>query len=282
MKGFINLIKPKNVSSAYAVGAVKKKFNLPCGHMGTLDPMASGVLPVGIDQTSRLFPFLLDKKKTYIARFIFGKTTDTLDVTGLIMGETNIVPNAEEIKKVLPSLTGEVMQVPPKYSAKCVNGKRGYQLSRKGIEFELPPKKVIIDELELLGKTGDNEYEFKIVCGGGTYVRSICRDIAFLCNSLGVMSALERTASGVFTIENGVEIEEFINSNNPEKYLLPADIAVNFEKLVLTDAQAQKILDGIYLDYGFKDGIYRVYKGEEFWGIGHANEGALRIKPYVR
>ncbi len=282
MKGFINLIKPKGVSSAYAVGAVKKKFHLPCGHMGTLDPMASGVLPVGIDQTSRLFPFLLDKKKTYLANFTFGYTTDTLDVTGEVTDRTSNLPTYSQIEGVLSSLTGEVMQVPPKYSAKCVNGKRGYQLSRQGVEFELSPKKVIIDSLELVSQVGENEYQFKIVCGGGTYVRSICRDVATLCGSLGAMSALERTQSGVFNLSNGVTVEQFINSENPEKYLLPPDIAVNFEKLILTEAQAQKILDGIYLDYGFKDGIYRVYNGEEFWGIGHANGGSLRIKPYVR
>ena len=282
MKGFINLIKPKGLSSAYAVGAVKKKFHLPCGHMGTLDPMASGVLPVGIDQTSRLFPFLLDKKKTYIANFIFGQTTDTLDVTGTVTDTIDKVPTIEEIKRVLPTLTGEVMQVPPKYSAKCINGKRGYQLSRKGVDFELEPKKVIIDELQLLGQVGENEYQFKIVCGGGTYVRSICRDIAFACDSLGVMSALERTASGVFTIENGVTVDEFINSDNPEKYLLPPDIAINFEKLVLSEEQAQKVLDGVYLDYGFREGIYRVYVGGEFWGIGNVKDGSVRIKPYVR
>ena len=123
MTGFINIIKPSGMSSAYAVGAVKKKFNKPCGHMGTLDPMAEGVLPVGIGKASRLFQYLLDKEKTYIARFIFGYTTDTLDITGQTTETTDKIPTLSEIKEVLESFVGEIMQVPPNYSAKCINGK---------------------------------------------------------------------------------------------------------------------------------------------------------------
>ena len=120
MKGFINLIKPSGMSSAYAVTAVKKKFNLPCGHMGTLDPMAEGVLPVGIGQASRLFQYLLDKEKTYVARFRFGFTTDTLDVTGTITKDGGTIPTKEQIQNVLGKFVGEIDQIPPKYSAKCL------------------------------------------------------------------------------------------------------------------------------------------------------------------
>ncbi len=282
MKGFINLIKPQGMSSAYAVGAVKKKFKVPCGHMGTLDPMASGVLPVGVGKTSRLFQYLLDKNKTYIAKFKFGFTTDTLDVTGQTTDSSSIVPTIEEISAVLGEFIGEIDQVPPKYSAKCVDGKRGYQLARKGVEFELEAKKVTVLDIKCLGQTAQNEFEFKIDCKGGTYIRSLARDIALRLDTLGVMSSLNRTTSGVFNIENGVDVEEFFNSPNPERYLLPADIAVDYEKIVLSSKQAQKILDGVYEDYGFKDGIYRVYNQSEFWGVGKAKEGKLRIEAYVR
>ena len=144
MKGFINLIKPEGMSSAYAVGRVKRKLHVKCGHMGTLDPMASGVLPIGLDKTSRLFQFLLDKQKTYVARFKFGYTTDTLDITGEITESGGRIPTESEILSVLDKFIGEIDQIPPKYSAKCVNGKRGYQLARSGVEFELEPKKVKI------------------------------------------------------------------------------------------------------------------------------------------
>lgn len=282
MKGFINLIKPSGMSSAYAVGAVKKKFNTPCGHMGTLDPMASGVLPVGVGKSSRLFQYLLDKEKVYVARFKFGYTTDTLDVTGQETSRTNLIPTIEEINKVLPSFVGEIDQVPPNYSAKCIDGKRGYQLARRGVEFQLPPKKVVILGAKCLGQTQEDEFSFEFRCKGGTYIRSLARDIAQKCATFGVMSALDRTVCGIFDYSNGVSVEDFKNSDNPEKYIIPAENAVNFEKIILTSKQAEKILNGVFENYGFADGTYRVYNGEEFWGVGEALGGVLKIKAYVR
>ncbi len=282
MKGFINLIKPQGMSSAYAVGAVKKKFNLPCGHMGTLDPMASGVLPVGIAKTSRLFQYLLDKEKVYVARFKFGFTTDTLDVTGTTVDTTSVIPTLKEINAVLGSFIGDIDQIPPKYSAKCIDGKRGYQLARKGVEFELAPKKVTILGAECLGQIDESEFEFKFTCKGGTYIRSLARDLGLACGSLGVMSALDRRACGIFDYTNGVTIEEFKSSDNPEKFLIAPDLAVNFDKVILTELQATKILNGVFEDYGIKDGTYRVYNQEDFWGVGEAENGAIKIKAYVR
>ena len=282
MTGFINIIKPSGMSSAYAVGAVKKKFNQPCGHMGTLDPMAEGVLPVGIGKTSRLFQYLLDKEKTYIARFIFGIETDTLDITGKITGQTKVVPTLEQINSVIGSFVGEIMQVPPNYSAKCINGKRGYELARQGKEFELEAKKVCILGIECLSQISENEFEFKIDCKGGTYIRSLARDIAKSVNSLGVMSKLTRTKCGIFTMENGIGVEEFKGSENVEKHIIASDMAVSFEKLDLTKEQAQKILDGVYENYGFADGVYRVYNQGSFIGVGKVENGILRINSYVR
>ena len=282
MTGFINIIKPSGMSSAYAVGAVKKKFNQPCGHMGTLDPMAQGVLPVGIGKASRLFQYLLDKEKTYIARFIFGYTTDTLDITGQITERTNKVPTLEQIKGVLDGFVGEIMQVPPNYSAKCINGKRSYELARQGKEFELEAKKVCILGIECLSQISQNEFEFKIDCKGGTYIRSLARDIAKSVGSLGVMSKLTRTRCGIFTMENGISVEDFKNSENIEKYIIAPDKAVSFEKLNLTSGQAQKILDGVYENYGFADGVYRVYNQDAFIGVGKVENGILRINSYVR
>ena len=282
MTGFINIIKPSGVSSAYAVGGVKKKFNCPCGHMGTLYPMADGVLPVGIGKASRLFQYMLDKEKTYVARFIFGYTTDTLDITGEVTERTEVVPTIDQIKSVLSNFIGEIDQIPPKYSAKCINGKRGYQLARQGVEFELEAKKVNILNIELLSQISENEFEFKIDCKGGTYIRSLARDIALAVGSLGVMSKLTRTACGVFNMQNGIALDELKNTDTPEQYLIPADTTVSFEKLHLTPKQAQKILDGVYENYGFKDGTYRVYNQQAFIGVGRVSEGVLRINSYVR
>ena len=282
MKGFINVIKPKGMSSAYAVGAIKYKLKVPCGHMGTLDPMASGVLPVGIGKTSRLFQFLLDKTKTYVAVFRFGNLTDTLDVTGEVTKTGGIIPTEEQIKAVLPNFIGEIEQVPPNYSAKCIDGKRGYQLARSGVEFSLPAKKVNILNIEYLGQKNDTDFEFKIDCKGGTYIRSLARDIGNALSTYCIMAELDRTACGVFTCENGVTVEDFKNATDVSEFLLSPDIAVDYPKLVLTSEQAQKILDGVFLNYGFKNGTYRVYNQQEFWGIGEAKNGVLKIKAYVR
>ena len=282
MTGFVNIIKPSGMSSAYAVGAVKKKFNCPCGHMGTLDPMAEGVLPVGIGKASRLFQYLLDKEKTYIARFIFGYTTDTLDITGQVTEKTDCIPTLEQIKSVLGEFVGEIMQVPPVYSAKCINGKRSYELARQGKEVELEAKKVCILNIECLSQISETEFEFRIDCKGGTYIRSLARDIALKVNSLGVMSKLTRTKCGIFTMQNGIGVDEFKSSDDAQKYIIKSDEAVSFDKLNLSGAQAQKILDGVYENYGFADGIYRVYNEGAFIGVGKVKNGILRINSYVR
>jgi tRNA pseudouridine55 synthase len=210
MKGFINIIKPQGMSSAYAVGAVKRKFNMPCGHMGTLDPMASGVLPVGLGKATRLFDYLLDKKKTYVATFRFGVLTDTLDTTGTVTATCDKIPTSDEILSVLPRFVGEIEQVPPLYSAKCVDGKRGYQLARQGVDFKLPAKKVTILNIELLGQKGEADFDFKIECKGGTYIRSICRDLAYSLSTYATMTSLEREKSGCFTKDNAFSLANTI------------------------------------------------------------------------
>lgn len=282
MTGFININKSAGKSSALSVATVKKLFKIPCGHMGTLDPMATGVLPIGLGKTTRLFPYLLDKTKTYRARFLFGTLTDTLDTTGITVATTDFVPDEKTIIGALKCFTGKISQVPPKYSAKSVNGKRGYQLARRGVEFSLAPKTVEITDFSFIGRVSEKEYEFEITCKGGTYIRSLARDLGEKCASLAVMSGLTRTQSGKFTLDNSVSADELLSSNEPEKFIIPADFAVDYEKLILTEKQAKKILDGVYEDYGFSDGVYRVYNATDFWGIGEAKEGRLKIKAYVR
>ncbi len=282
MNGFINLIKPEGMSSAYAVGLIKSKFRLKAGHMGTLDPMASGVLPIGINHASRLFPYMLSKNKTYIAEFKFGLLTDTLDITGSIEKTCDYIPKKEEIENALKDFTGEFLQEPPRYSAKCVNGKRGYELARKGLSFSLEPKLVNVTSIKLLEKVNEDTFKFEIKCLGGTYVRSIARDLGYKTNSLAVMSKLLRSECGTFSISNGVTVEEIKNAENLESLLIPSDSVVNFEKLILTKEQAKKIIDGVYENYGFKDGIYRVYNESEFLGVGTSKDGLIRINAYVR
>lgn len=282
MNGFINILKPSGMSSAYAVGAVKYKFKCPCGHMGTLDPMASGVLPVGVGQASRLFNYLLDKEKTYVATFKFGLMTDTLDVTGEKTFETSIIPDENLIIGNLNKFIGEIDQIPPKYSAKCISGKRGYELARRGVDFTLPPKKVTINSFRMLERLNNTDYTFEIKCKGGTYIRSLARDLGTACGSLCIMSALTRTQSGIFDLENAVKIEDLKASMNPEEYLIPADLAVNFEKLILTKNQAERLLNGLYDRYELAEGTYRVYNENAFWGVGTIKDNILKMQTYVR
>lgn len=282
MTGFINILKPSGMSSAYVVGAVKKKFNCPCGHMGTLDPLASGVLPVGIGQASRLFNYLLDKSKTYVATFRFGLTTDTLDITGNVISTTQNIPNKETISQNLSKFIGTISQVPPNYSAKCIDGKRGYQLARKGVEFSLPPKEVTIEDFRLIKAINDTDFLFEIDCKGGTYIRSLARDLGEACNSLCIMTALERTKSGIFNLENAITFEELNTCCEANKYIIPADESVNFDKFVLTSYQAERLLNGLYDKYDKPDGLYRIYNENAFWGVGIVKDKILKMQTYVR
>lgn len=280
--GFINVDKPSGIVSSTVVNKIKWLSGVPCGHMGTLDPLASGVLPVGVGNATRLFDYFLEKEKEYIAEFTFGVDSDTLDSTGnLVQG--GHVPNETEIEGVLPALVGEVMQIPPKYSAKNVNGRRGYDLARAGIEFELAPKKVHIFSIDLLGKKEETEdtYLFKIRCGGGTYIRSIARDMAAALGTKGVMSALRRTQSGIFTLQNAIPfavLEKDPSLEELERYLIPTDSVLPFDTLDFTEVEMGRILQGQRVKMSVTDGLYKVYTADGFYGLAEVVEGLAKAK----
>ena len=282
MNGFVNVNKKFGDGSTFVVGKVKKKLSSKCGHMGTLDPLASGVLPVGISKATRLFDYLLDKRKTYIAEFEFGRLTDTLDCEGTDVYTGGRVPTKEEITCVLGDFVGEIDQVPPRFSAKMVAGKRGYELARRGVAFELPPKRVTIDGVECIGQTAENKYTFRIDCRGGTYIRSLARDIANKLGTYGTMTALQRTAAGVFTLENSVSLEEFMGSDNPWQYVLPTDEAISFPKIKLSEVHSVRLLNGLFDRVDCPDGLYRVYAVDTFWGVGEVENGLLKMRAYCR
>ena len=282
MNGFININKAEGMGSTYAVSKVKRKLNARCGHMGTLDPLASGVLPVGINKSTRLFDFLLDKQKTYIAEFEFGYLTDTLDCMGKVVESGGLIPTKDEIMREIGAFVGEIDQIPPRFSAKMVAGRRGYDLARKGIDFDLPPKRVTIEGIELEEQLTESKFRFRIDCKGGTYIRSIARDLGDRLGTFGTMTALKRTRSGIFTLENSVTVEELLDSDNPQQFIIPTDEAVSFEKLRLSALQAERLLNGLYDSYEVVDGLYRVYNQDEFWGVGIIENGLLKMKAYCR
>lgn len=271
--GFININKPSGTFSSAAVNRVKRLTRMPCGHMGTLDPLANGVLPVGIGNASRLFDYFLEKKKTYIAQFTFGCTSDTLDIEGEVRKEGRI-PCLSEIEAAIPFLCGEVMQVPPKYSAKSVNGKRGYQLAREGKQFDLPPKKVFIERIELLSQDGEDKFSFRIECGGGTYIRSIARDLGESLGTQAIMSGLTRTKSGIFTIENAVGMET-LTEENIENFIVPTEEVLPFPSL---DWKDYRIFHGLPVKSVEKDGLYKIYDENGFYGIAEVRAGEAKMK----
>ena len=279
--GFFNVDKPSGLTSSTVVNKCKWLTATPCGHMGTLDPLASGVLPVGVGNATRLFDYFLEKEKEYIAEFTFGVSSDTLDSTGeLTFGGS--IPSESEILSVLPKLVGEIDQIPPKYSAKNINGHRGYELARAGVEFELPAKRVKIFGVELLGRgDSENSFRFKINCGGGTYIRSIARDLAFALETNAVMSALHRTKSGVFEIKNAIPfslLQQDLPVEELEKYLIPTESVLPFEKLLLTKKNSERIFSGMAVETDEKDGLYKLYKEEVFYGIAQVQNGMAKAK----
>lgn len=278
--GFFNIDKPSGLTSSTVVNKCKWLAGVPCGHMGTLDPLASGVLPVGVGNATRLFDYFLDKDKEYIAEFTFGVYTDTLDST-VELTETGRVPTAAEITAVLPDFKGEQLQMPPKYSAKSVNGRRGYELARAGVEFELQPKKVRIDGVELLEQITDDVFRFKIRCGGGTYIRSIARDIAEKLDTFAVMSALRRTQSGVFTLDKALpyaELEKDPTVEDLKAFLIPTESVLPFETLALVGDAERRFFNGVAVGTEKKDGLYKVYKEGAFYGVAEVKDGKAKAK----
>jgi len=273
MAGIFNIYKEKGMSSAAVVNKIKKITRTAAGHFGTLDPLASGVLPVAIGNAARLFDYFIGKQKTYSARFRFGVTTETLDEEGeKILGGR--VPDETELKDALKNFVGEIMQTPPKYSAVSVNGVRGYRLARAGADFKIEPKKVKIDSFVLKGQTGTDEFAFEIVCGGGTYIRALVRDLAAALGTQGYMSALERTKSGIFTAETAVSLET-LTAENWQEYLIPTECVLPFPVLENADG---RIFNGVGVLTEAGDGQYKLYRDGTFYGIARVAGGIAKAE----
>ena len=277
VSGFINLNKPSGMSSAAVVGKIKKIVQQPCGHMGTLDPMASGVLPVAVGNASRLFQYLLNKEKVYRAVFRFGVETDTLDACGTIVREGERVPDVREIQEHLSEMIGEIDQIPPAYSAKSVGGVRAYRLARQGKAVLLDAKRVHIRSFTLTGQISQDSYEFLIRCGGGTYIRSLGRDLAASCNTVAVMTSLIREKSGYFCLQNSNELTA-VTSENWKELLIAPDLVFEMPKINFDGEEARKLRNGLALPFSEKDGEYKLYLDDEFYGIAQSCSHQVRAK----
>lgn len=273
MTGFVNIAKREGDTSTFAVNRIKRLTHCPCGHMGTLDPLASGVLPVGVGNATRLFSYFLEKEKVYLARFRFGVTTKTLDRESP-PEYGGRVPAGEEIAAALPAFVGEIGQIPPTYSAVSVNGKRSYEYAREGQEIALNAKRVRISAFELLRQTSPDEFEFRIACGGGTYIRSLARDLAEALGTRGFMTALRRTQSGVFTEETAVPLD-LLTSENIGSYIIPTEKVLPFPALSIDD---ERLYHGVAVSANCADGMYKLYRGGEFYGLARVENGMVRTE----
>lgn len=206
--GWLNLYKPKGISSAQAVAQVKKIFNAKkAGHAGTLDPLAEGILPIAFGQVTKTISYFMNAKKTYIFELTFGKQTDTDDAEGKVIKESVERPTQNELINLLPTFTGTIQQVPPHYSAIKINGQRAYDQARAGIPFDLPKRNVMVYSLDLLSFSGAHA-TLQAIVSKGTYIRSLGRDIGVQLGCYAYVSYLERTAVGPFTKENSITFEE--------------------------------------------------------------------------
>lgn len=282
--GFVNIAKPADMTSSDAVcivrGVLSRRIGgrQKTGHLGTLDPLAEGVLPIALGKATALFDFLAFKTKEYIARFTFGRTTDTLDRGGVFLADEGRVPTEDELKAALPRFLGDVMQVPPAYSAKSVDGKRAYDLARKGVMPELAARPVHIESIELLASNGA-EFTLRIVCGGGTYIRALARDIAAALGTVAFMSALTRTRSGMFTLEDAVTMDDFRAA--PEEHIIPAGRALEgLPRLVLGPKEERMIANGVPVPSAYAAGesaaVFSADGG--LLGLGQADERGMRLR----
>ena len=276
MNGIIVVNKPLNVSSSKVVSIVKKALNQSkVGHLGTLDPLATGVLPICVGRATKLFDYYLNKTKTYVAQFTFGKTTDTLDSEGVITDTCSKIPTIDEINSALASLTGEIDQMPPKYSAKSVGGVRAYELSRKGIEFELKPKKVRVFKFELTKQISSDTFEFLIDCSSGTYIRSLARDLGLKTGSLAYMSSLNRTRSGEFTLVQAVDID-----NISEKSVISlGEVLKDLDKVEVGQEYFDKLANGNEIKYNLDDKTgFLLYSKNTFFGIADCKNNRIKVR----
>ncbi len=280
MNGLVNLYKPPRMSSASAVSRVKRILGeKTVGHMGTLDPMAEGVLVIGVGKSARLFDYFLGHRKRYIAKFEFGKETDTLDAFGTVIATTDDVPSDEAALHAIRSLIGKCEQIPPAYSAKHVDGKRAYALARGGATVSLKPVEIEIYDAELVCQPSPKELVFSIDCSAGTYIRSICRDVAKMCGSLATLTYLQRTRSGQFDVRDSVTLENLEITKGAA--LIPPDRALSLPRYDVDGSLLNDLDNGRKIECDVDTDSF-VYCCGTLYGIGKSQGGALKIKTFLK
>lgn len=260
MNGIINVYKPAGITSHDVIYKVRKILGIKrIGHTGTLDPMATGVLPICVGKATRASELIMSSEKEYIAQITFGSETNTQDSTGEVTKKSDKRVTKEEFVKTLDAFKGEILQIPPMYSAIHHNGKRLYKLAREGVEVERAARKINIFDITLLSFEEDNA-EILVKCSKGTYIRTLCEDIGRHCGICSHMSALERVRSGIFTKENSVTIEEI----SPERLIPTDEMFTSYKKINVSGENEKKVLNGAPFECQCNIGEkYRIYSSDD-------------------
>ena len=262
--GIIIIDKPAGWTSQDVAAKLRGVFHEKrIGHGGTLDPMATGVLPIFVGRATRGVEFFESAEKEYIAGLQLGTVTNTQDTTGEILEENPVSVTREDVAAALKSFTGQIEQLPPMYSAIKVNGQKLYTLARRGVEVERTPRRITIFELKLLDGAG-RSYTFRVRCSKGTYVRTLCHDIGKMLGCGACMSSLRRTKAGMFTLQQAMTLPQllaFAKENDPQELLMPVDaLFSHYPPLIVELGQAEKLRHGAQVkDWHFAPGTYRVY-----------------------
>ena len=277
MDGIVIVDKPAGWTSQDVTAKLRGVFQTRrIGHGGTLDPMATGVLPVFVGRATRGVEFFEHADKTYEAVLRLGVTTDTEDITGTILEEKPVTVSEKEILSVLEQFQGEIQQIPPMYSAIKVNGKKLYDLARQGKEVERQSRTITIHALDFLGRTEDS-VRLRVHCSKGTYIRTLCKDIGEALGCGGCMAELRRTSAGAYTLEQAIPLEHLISCDNPGQFLQGVDTLFSQHPAVtLTEKQSLRTRNGNAFSVAIVDGTYRAYdQAGEFLMLAKVENGVM-------
>ena len=277
MNGIVIVDKPAGWTSQDVVSKLRGVFKTRrIGHGGTLDPMATGVLPVFVGRATRGVEFFEHAEKTYEAVVQLGVTTDTEDTTGTVLEEKPVSVTESEFLSVLGQFRGEIQQIPPMYSALKVNGQKLYDLARQGREVERKSRAITIFKLECLEFSGDSA-RILVHCSKGTYIRTLCKDIGAALGCGGCMAQLRRVQAGEYSISQAVPLQTLVEAEEPEQYLTPVDsLFAGYEKVILTPNQEKRCRNGNSFSVNLPDGQYRAYsQNGEFLMLAKAENGTL-------
>lgn len=277
MDGIVIVDKPQDWTSQDVVSKLRGVLRTRrIGHGGTLDPMATGVLPVFVGRATRGVEFFEHAEKIYEAELLLGTITDTEDVTGRVLEKRTVSVTREELEDILSRFRGEISQIPPMYSAIKVNGQKLYDLARKGQEVERKPRKITIFSLECLTFDG-RAARLRVHCSKGTYIRTLCKDIGEALGCGGCMAALRRVQAGEYDLSQAVTLETLTGCENPEKYLLPVDsLFAKYPAVTLTPNQEKRCRNGNAFSVTLPEGQYRAYsQSGEFLMLAAVEKGTM-------